>query len=54
MLKTDGFQSTAEIDARLAELEQEKKQLLVLKERLQQTSPNPCIHQNKTIRPLHA
>ena len=40
MLKTDGFQSTAEIDTRLAELEQEKKQLLALREQLQQPSPN--------------
>ena len=36
MLKSDGFQSTAKIDARLAELEQEKKQLLALREQLQQ------------------
>lgn len=40
MLKTDGFQSTAEIDARLAELEHEKKQLLALRERLQPPSQN--------------
>lgn len=40
MLKSDGFQSTAEIDARLAELEQEKKQLLALREQLQQPPPN--------------
>ena len=40
MLKSDRFQSTTEIDVRLAELEQEKKQLLALKEQLQQPSPN--------------
>lgn len=40
MLKSDGFQSTAEIDARLAELEQEKKQLLALREQLQQPPSN--------------
>lgn len=40
MLKADGLQSTAEIDARLAELEQEKEQLLALKEQLQHPSPN--------------
>ena len=40
MLKADGFQSTAEVDARLAELEQEKKQLLALREQLQQPSSN--------------
>lgn len=39
MLKTDGFQSTAEIDARLVELEQEKKRLLALREQLQQSLP---------------
>ncbi|MFW2373637.1 MAG: TOTE conflict system archaeo-eukaryotic primase domain-containing protein [Gammaproteobacteria bacterium] len=40
MLKRDGFQSIAEIDARLAELEQEKKRLLALREQLQQPSPD--------------
>ena len=40
MLKSDSFQSIAEIDARLAELEQEKKQLLALREQLQYHSPN--------------
>ncbi|MGB0281736.1 MAG: TOTE conflict system archaeo-eukaryotic primase domain-containing protein [Neptuniibacter sp.] len=40
MLKSDEFQSTAEIDARLAELEQEKKQLLALREQLQQPPSN--------------
>lgn len=40
MLKPDGIQSTAEIDARLSELELEKKQLLALREQLQQPSPN--------------
>ncbi|OOY34418.1 DNA helicase [Solemya velum gill symbiont] len=40
MLKSDGFQSAAEIDARLAELEQEKKQLLALREQLQQPPSN--------------
>lgn len=40
MLNTDEFQSTAEIDTRLAKLEQEKKQLLALREQLQQPSPN--------------
>jgi hypothetical protein len=40
MLKPDEFQSTAEIDARLAELEQEKKQLLALREQLHQSSPS--------------
>ena len=40
MLNTDEFQNTAEIDARLVELEQEKKQLLALREQLQQPSPN--------------
>ncbi len=40
MLKSDRFQNTTEIDARLAELEQEKKQLLALKKQLQQPSPN--------------
>ena len=40
MLKSDRFESTTEIDARLAQLEQEKKQLLALRELLQQPSPN--------------
>ncbi len=40
MLKSDRFQSTTEIDARLAQLEQEKKQLLALREQLQQPLPN--------------
>ena len=40
MLKSDSFQSIAEIDARLAELEQEKKRLLALREQLQQPLPN--------------
>jgi len=40
MLKSDNFQSISEIDARLAELEQEKKQLLSLREQLQHPSPN--------------
>ena len=40
MLKPDRLQSTAEIDARLAELEQEKKQLIALREQLQQPTPN--------------
>ncbi len=40
MLKHDGFQSIAEIDSRLVALEQEKKQLLALREQLQQPSPN--------------
>lgn len=47
MLKTDGFQSTAEIDARLAELEHEKKQLLALRERLQpppQNTPDSTLY----------
>lgn len=38
MLNTDEFQCTAEIDARLVELEQEKSQLLALRELLQQSS----------------
>ena len=54
MLKSDGFQSTAEIDARLAELEQEKKQHLALREQLQQPPhqihlTHPYIHQNKRL-----
>ncbi|WP_240630493.1 TOTE conflict system archaeo-eukaryotic primase domain-containing protein [Alteromonas sediminis] len=40
MLNTDEFQCTAEIDARLVELEQEKNQLLALREQLQQSSLN--------------
>lgn len=36
MLKHEGFQSIAEIDSRLVALEQEKKQLLALREQLQQ------------------
>ena len=33
------FQSVAEVDARLLELEEDKKQLLVLREQLQESSP---------------
>jgi len=40
MLKHEGFQSIAEIDSRLVALEQEKKQLLTLREQLQQPSSN--------------
>jgi len=40
MLKHEGFQSIAEIDSRLVALEQEKKQLLALREQFQQPSPN--------------
>jgi hypothetical protein len=40
VLKHEAFQSIAEIDFRLIALEQEKKQLLALRERLQQPSPN--------------
>lgn len=39
MLKSDSLQSIAQIDAQLAELEQEKNQLLALREQLQQPSP---------------
>ena len=38
MLKHEGSQSIAEIDARLAELEEEKKRLLAVREQLQQSS----------------
>ncbi len=40
MLKHEGFQSIAEIDSRLVALEQEKKQLLALREQLQQPPSN--------------
>lgn len=40
MRKHEGFQSIAEIDSRLVALEKEKKQLLALREQLQQPSPN--------------
>ena len=40
MLKHEGFQSIAEIDSQLVALEQEKKQLLALREQLQQPPSN--------------
>lgn len=40
MLKHENFQSIAEIDSRLVALEQEKKQLLALREQLQQPPSN--------------
>ncbi|MET1256588.1 hypothetical protein ABVT43_15715 [Aliikangiella sp. GXAS 311] len=40
MRKHEGFQSIAKIDSRLVALEKEKKQLLALREQLQQPSPN--------------
>ena len=40
MLKPEEIQRTAEIDARLAELEQEKKKLLALREQLQHQASN--------------
>jgi len=43
MLKADGFQSTAEIGSRLAELEQEKKQLLT------QISPNSALFKEQEV-----
>ena len=40
MLKSEVFQSTAKFDARLVELEQDKKKLLAPRKQLQHHAPN--------------